>query len=113
MALFTEAYGTSILAFVIFSLTHKQNTYTQNKNASIVIPPLIGGTVAILISVIAPLTQAGFNPARDFGPRLVTAFMGWGKNVAFKGWWVYVLGPILGALIGGWFADCCFFGDDT
>lgn len=32
------------------------------------IPPLIGATVGALISVIAPLTQAGFNPARDLGP---------------------------------------------
>ena len=32
-------------------------------------------TVAILISVLAPLTQACFNPARDFGPRLVHAIL--------------------------------------
>ena len=41
-------------------------------------PVFIGLTVAALISVIAPLTQACFNPARDFGPRLFASLAGWG-----------------------------------
>lgn len=121
-ALFIEAIGTAVLTFVIFSLTNQRNTYTQgspgddnsNKaavNAGILVPSLIGGTVAMIISVIAPLTQSCLNPARDFGPRLVTACMGWGQSVSFKGWWVYVLGPIVGAVVGGWVADKCLFGD--
>ena len=63
-------------------------------------------TVSVLISVLAPLTQACFNPARDFGPRLFSAIAGWGQ-VALPlgsdwGWLtVYIIAPILGALIGG------------
>ena len=68
------------------------------------IPPLIGTTVGALIAVLAPLTQAGFNPARDFGPRIVAYLAGW-KAVAFQGWWVYVLGPIVGAIFGATIAD--------
>lgn len=34
-------------------------------------------TVAVLILVLAPLTQACFNPARDFGPRRFTSLAGW------------------------------------
>jgi glycerol uptake facilitator protein len=68
------------------------------------IPPIIGATVGALIAVLAPLTQAGFNPARDFGPRIVAYLAGW-KTVAFQGWWVYVLGPLLGAPFGAAVAD--------
>ena len=96
-AFFAEALGTAILSFVIFSVTSPQNDDIPPKMA----PLLIGGTVASLITVIAPLTQAGFNPARDFGPRLVTFLAGWGGEVAFKGWWVYILAPIFGAVFGG------------
>ena len=62
--------------------------------------------MAILISVIAPLTQACFNPARDFGPRLFAYWAGWGR-VALPGpngahvFTVYLLAPVAGALLGG------------
>ena len=39
------------------------------------------------------------NPARDFGPRLVTLFTGWG-GAALTAGWVYTLGPCLGACLG-------------
>ena len=64
-----QALGTAILMMVILSVTDKQNTLTKG-GTSVAVPALIGLTVSILISVIAPLTQAGFNPARDFGPRV-------------------------------------------
>ncbi len=68
----------------------------------------IGMCVAGLISVIAPINQAGFNPARDFGPRIVAWLAGW-KSVAFLKWWVYVVGPLLGAPVGAFVADKILF----
>ena len=67
-------------------------------------PAMIGLTVTLLISLLAPLTQAAFNPARDLGPRLFSSLAGW-KEVPFttngNGWWVvYILGPISGGLVG-------------
>jgi glycerol uptake facilitator protein len=105
-AFFVEAFGTALLAFVIFSLTHHRNEDIKKAY----IPPLIGMTVGGLISVLAPLTQAGFNPARDFGPRVVAYFAGW-EGVAFQGWWVYVVAPVVGAPLGGFVADCLLFAD--
>lgn len=105
-AFFAEAYGTAMLAFMIFALTNPRNETTAK--SPFLIPPLIGATVGALISVIAPLTQAGFNPARDFGPRIVSWLAGWG-GIAMKGWWVYVFAPIIGAIIGGKLADTILY----
>ena len=99
-AAFVEGFGTAILAFVIFSLTDRRNAGLSTKNMT---PLLIGFTVAALISLFAPLTQAGWNPARDFGPRIVAFFAGWG-SIAIpgpqNGFWVYIVGPMIGAPIG-------------
>jgi glycerol uptake facilitator protein len=98
-----EAFGTAILSAVIFSLTHPRNDTTKQQ----FIPPLIGGTVGALICTFAPLTQAGFNPARDFGPRIVAYLAGW-KSVAFLpigSWFVYIVAPIVGAVLGASFVD--------
>jgi len=100
-AFLVEAFGTALLSFVIFSVSHKKNNAVPKGAA----PPLIGATIAALIAVLAPLTQAGFNPARDFGPRIVTLFCGWGKSVSMKGWWVYFIAPLLGAPIGAFIAE--------
>ena len=112
-AFFIEAWGTGILAFVIFAATNPRNTLTNKNNA--VIPIVIGLTVGLLINYYGPLTEAGLNPARDFGPRLVAAMAGWGR-IAFpgprNGFWVYILGPLIGGPIGAalsdalvWFVD--------
>ncbi|MBC8183873.1 aquaporin [candidate division KSB1 bacterium] len=42
-------------------------------------PLFIGLSVATIISIIASLTQAGLNPARDLSPRFFAYFAGWGK----------------------------------
>jgi len=98
-----EVLGTALLALVVFATTDERNL---PRPISQLAPVFIGLTVAILISVIAPLTQACFNPARDFGPRLFAFLAGWGK-VAIPGpngsgfFTVYILAPVLGALVGG------------
>ena len=103
LAFIAELIGTLILGFVVFALTDERN---RGQPAVGQAPIFIGLTVAALISVIAPLTQACFNPARDFGPRLFASLAGWG-SVALPGqdsfsWLtVYIIAPIAGAIIGG------------
>ncbi len=75
-AMIVEGLGTFILVTMIFLLTEGCNV---GRPGDALAPVLIGGTVAALISVLAPLTQAGINPARDIGPRLVAFLSGWGQ----------------------------------
>ncbi|HZZ73338.1 MAG TPA: MIP/aquaporin family protein [Pirellulales bacterium] len=102
MAFTAEMLGTLILALVVFALVDSRNRQAPAANLA---PVFIGLTIAALISVIAPLTQACFNPARDFGPRLFSYFAGWGE-IAIpwgKDWgWltVYIIAPVCGAILG-------------
>lgn len=101
-AFIAEMVGTAFLAFMVGALTDKCNMARPPAGATAL---MIGLTVAAIISVIAPLTQAALNPARDLGPRIVAYFLGWGE-IAIpgpRGGWllVYVAGPCIGALIGG------------
>ncbi len=102
-ARWAEFIGTLILALAVFALTDERNAGAPAPRFA---PVFIGLTVAILICVIAPLTQACFNPARDFGPRLFAYFAGWGE-IALPGprgagfFTVYILAPSAGAIAGG------------
>lgn len=97
-----EFVGTALLLLFIFALTDRANRGRPDGT----LPALfIGLTVAMIIAIVAPLTQAGLNPARDFGPRLFSYFAGW-KSIAIPGprgefFTVYILAPILGGLAGG------------
>jgi len=53
----------------------------------------IGGVIFLAHIVGVPLTGASLNPARSFGPALVT------MDFAFN--WIFWVGPIVGGIIGG------------
>ncbi|MGB2824941.1 MAG: MIP family channel protein [Phycisphaerae bacterium] len=100
-AMLGEGIGTAFLAFFVFAVTEPRNSTGPGRR---LLPLFIGLTVSIIICVIAPLTQAGLNPARDLGPRLFAYFAGW-RSVAIPGprggfLTVYVLAPIVGGLVG-------------
>ena len=100
LAMLAEGFGTMMLALFIFGLTEDCNV---GKPSSDLQPLFIGLTVSSIIFFVAPLTQAGLNPARDFGPRLVAFVMGWGGAAlpdSVGGWfWVYILAPIVGGAV--------------
>jgi aquaporin Z len=79
-----ETIGTFILMTVIFFAAVKGYA---GKSASLI----IALTVIVLILFAGPLSGAGFNPARSFGPALFT-----GTLALF---WIYLLGPLAGAAL--------------
>lgn len=103
-AVFAEVLGTAFLAFCVFALTDRNNKAGPGKLLS---PFFIGATVALLVAVLGPVTQACLNPARDFGPRIFAALAGWGE-VALPGpgglvdtLVVYLVAPVAGGVLGG------------
>lgn len=85
-----ELLGTFLLMSTI------AGTVVLVKNKSDLAPWLIGGALGVAVMCIGPMTGGGFNPARAFGPMLVSGTLG-DNFGAFL--FVYTLGPIVGALI--------------
>ena len=77
---------TAFLMFVIMAVA----TDTRAVGAAAAIA--IGGTVALDALFGGGVTGASMNPARSFGPALVSG--------TWDDFWVYVVGPALGALLG-------------
>jgi len=103
-AALAEAVGTFALVFFILAITEGCNLGRPN---DLLAPLFIGLALAVIIAIIAPLTQAGLNPARDFSPRIFAVLVGWGKAA-----WpdnnhgyllVYILAPIGGGSIASLF----------
>jgi len=57
---------------------------------------VIGGTLGFAVMAIGPMTGAGLNPARSFGPSLIGGGEEAGTFIV-----AYVLGPTVGALLAG------------
>ena len=95
-ACFIEGWTTAILATMVVVTGGRRHASTVPGKGG---PFIVGATVAGMICLVGPLTGAGFNPARDLAPRLVAALAG--GAVAFpSGWWIYSLGPVVGAVLG-------------
>ena len=99
-AVLVEGFGTALLVFVIFALVDRTRASLSTGHFT---PVLVGVTIALLITVFAPITQGGWNPARDFGPRLMAQIAGW-DSIAIpgpsSGFWVYLVRPLAGGLLG-------------
>ena len=84
-----EAIGTFLLMFSIVGVAVSERGLKEWAGLA------IGATLGFAVMLMGPLTGAGFNPARSFGPALVGhQFDGAGKFLL-----VYVLAPIIGALL--------------
>lgn len=101
-----QVVGTALLIAGVFFLTDDRNAPPPQG-----LPPVLVGMLVMAIGMAFGV-NAGYaiNPARDFGPRLFTAMAGWGPGVftaAHGWWWVPIVAPCLGGLLGGYFYDVC------
>jgi glycerol uptake facilitator protein len=91
---------TAILVMLIFALIDERNTAPAANLA----PLLIGIVVLAIGEAFGSNSGWAINPARDFGPRLLSWIAGW--STAWKTttgqvyFWVPIVGPLIGGVIG-------------
>jgi MIP family channel proteins len=93
-----EAIATFFLVFVVFGTAVDPRAPKLGGMA-------IGLTIAADILAIGPLTGGSMNPARSFGPAVVTH--------VFEGQTAYWVGPILGGIVAALLYDRLFLRDPT
>lgn len=96
--LIDQIFGTAMLMLVISAIGDNRNNSTGS------LGPLMVGLLVVTIGMCFGL-NAGYaiNPARDFGPRLLTAVAGWGGEVFTTGnyyFWIPIVGPFIGGPLG-------------
>jgi aquaporin NIP len=85
-AVIVEGVMSALLMLVILSVA------TDTRAAGAPAAIAIGATIALDALFGGPLTGASMNPARSFGPALVSG--------QWKDFWVYLAGPLIGAPLG-------------
>lgn len=80
-----ETIGTFCLVLVILAAVFSKKSFKEWA------PLAIGTTLGFIVMVGGPLTGGSYNPARWFGPALVSNT--WGDV------WPYLVGPVVGALL--------------
>jgi MIP family channel proteins len=92
-AVLVEAVATFFLVWAVFgTVVDDRGAFAKTAGFT------IGLVITIDILAIGPLTGAAMNPARWFGPALITG--------TWTNWWVWIVGPIAGGIIAGvayWF----------
>lgn len=93
-----QVIGTALLLLLVLAITDERNLPTGP-----LVPLLVGLVVVGIGMSFGALHGYAINPARDFGPRLLTVLAGYRNNGLTDGtgtFLVPILGPLLGGLIG-------------
>jgi glycerol uptake facilitator protein len=97
-----QVIGTALLLLMVLAITDELNVPPGAA-------PLMIGLVVIAIGMsFGGMHGYPINPARDFGPRLFTALAGFKNNGLTDGarvWWVPVVAPLIGGLVGATIYD--------
>jgi glycerol uptake facilitator protein len=92
----SEFLGTALLLFGVRAVTDRRNA-APGANLE---PVLIGAIIAAIGLSLGGLTGYAINPARDLGPRLASALLGWGTSV-FRSHGGYFWVPLIAPMVGG------------
>jgi MIP family channel proteins len=98
-----QIVGTALLMLGIFAFADRKNAGPATLG-----PVLVGALVAVIGMTFGFNAGYAINPARDIGQRILTWLAGWGSEVFRAGggwWWVPIVAPCLGALLGGYLYD--------
>ncbi|GMH05204.1 hypothetical protein Nepgr_007044 [Nepenthes gracilis] len=96
----TAPTGTNLQSFAIeFIITFYlmfviSGVATDNRAIGELAGLAVGSTVLLNVMISGPITGASMNPARSLGPAIVANH--------YKGIWIYIAGPISGAVLGAW-----------
>ncbi|WP_251094222.1 MIP/aquaporin family protein [Streptomyces sp. Caat 7-52] len=102
--LIDQIVGTAFLLMLIAAVIDLRNQAVRANLG----PLIVGFAVAAIGMSYGANAGYAINPARDFGPRLLTYAEGWG-SLAFPGsvagsfsnyWWIPIVGPLIGGAIG-------------
>ena len=94
-AMIAEAIGTFLLVAVIFGVAvDKRGMFSAVAGFP------IGLMITLDILFMGPLTGGAVNPARWFGPALISGT--WTNS------WVWIIGPLLGGAVAAWLYDAIF-----
>ncbi|MEO6880485.1 MAG: MIP/aquaporin family protein, partial [Mycobacteriaceae bacterium] len=112
--LFDQVVGTAFLVIFVVAIIDMRNTAVKANLG----PLMIGFAVAAIGMSFGANAGYAINPARDFGPRLWAWIEGWGQtalpgtvNGSFSWYfWVPIVGPLVGGVIGVLLYDL-FIGD--
>ncbi len=94
-----QVIGTALLLLLVFAITDEFNAPPGANLA-----PLMIGLVVVAIGMsFGAMHGYAINPARDFGPRVFTVLAGFRNNGLTDRssvWWVPVVAPLVGGLVG-------------
>lgn len=95
-----EFLGTALLVGMIFAIVDVRNAPPESNLA-----PYIIGLLVVAIGLSFGFNSGyAINPARDFGPRLLAAVVGFKSSEALPGpdnyFWIPIVGPLAGGAVG-------------
>ncbi|KAL7090877.1 hypothetical protein ACP275_12G069500 [Erythranthe tilingii] len=96
-SLVIEFITSFLLMFVISGVA------TDNRSIGELAGIAIGMTILVDVLVAGPVSGGSMNPARSIGPAIIMH--------EYKGLWVYVVGPVVGTIMGGFTYNLIRFTD--
>jgi glycerol uptake facilitator protein len=97
--LLDQTIGTALLLMMILAITDERNQPPGSNMGAL----MVGLVVVAIGMAFGGMHGYAINPARDFGPRLFTVVAGFKNNGLTNGplvFWVPIVGPILGGILG-------------